>query len=164
MKVLVATRTSQGTRQRDRWLGCVDGELVRPIEERCSAQPDGTCSCEVAFLGIGSRGFTTTATVQERPGLTMADYATALAASLTGREAGWIVAERYAEELVRIAAGVEPGEVLERWDEWIQHRFDRGTGEPMPDVVRLMGVDRDVLDDLELEAAMERLTDDPHAA
>ena len=164
MKVLVATRTSQGLRDPDRWLGCIGGEPVRPIEERCSMEPDATCSCEVAFVGIGSRGLTTTATVQERPGLTMSDYAGALGTSLTEREAGRIVVERYAEELVRVAAGVEPGEVLERWDDWIQHRFDRDSGEPVPDVVRLMDVDPEVLDEIDFEAETAALLDDPDAA
>lgn len=158
MKVLVATRASQGTRTRDLWRGCVGGELVRPIEERCEKEERG-CSCETAFLGVASEGLTTTATVQDRPGLTMHDYALALGASLTRREAGFIVVERYAEELARVAEGIPAGEVLERWDEWIQRRFDPDTGEPMPDVVALAAIDPDVLDDLELEAELEGLDD-----
>ncbi|MBE7190458.1 MAG: hypothetical protein INR67_19380, partial [Jatrophihabitans endophyticus] len=52
MKVLVATRESQGERAWDGWEDCVEGELVRPIEERCTEPRGSLCSCETAFLGL----------------------------------------------------------------------------------------------------------------
>lgn len=156
MRVLVATRESQGTREGDLWRDCVEGELVRPVEERC-ARREESCSCETAFVGIGSRGLTTTATVRDVASLTLGRYAEALGRSLTARERGWVAPARYAEELVRVADAMPPGAVLERWDEWWQLRFDPETGETMPPGPRLADVDPQALDDAEFGAELDGL-------
>lgn len=147
MKALVATRTSQGTRERDLWRSCIEGELVRPIEERCSLEPGGGCSCETAFLGIASGGLTTTAFVRELPALRRRDYEVLIGASLTDREAGFVLVDRYAGELARVAAGLRGDGVVERWDEWIGFRFDED-GSIRPDVTTIAEIDPRELDDL----------------
>lgn len=149
MKVLVATRESQGMRERDLWRSCIEGELVRPIEERCSMEVDPTCSCQTAFIGLVSGGLTTTAAIRELPMLTMAEYARALGASLTRIEASFIVVERYAEELSRTAEGLRGGVgVLERYDEWIAFRFDED-GELSTDVTTIADIDPRELEEID---------------
>ena len=147
MKVLVATRESQGTRERDLWRSCIEGELVRPIEERCSMHAEPTCSCQTAFLGLVSGGLTTTAAIRDLPALTIPEYAKALRASLTRIEASFILVDRYAEELARTAAGLRGGEgVLERYDEWIAFRFDGG--ELRTDITTIADIDPRELEDI----------------
>lgn len=123
MRVLVATRESQGSRRGDLWRSCIEGELVRPVEERCAHPPAEACSCETAFVGLVSRGLTTTAAVRDLPALTLDDYADALGGSLTRREARWILVDRYAEELGRAAGGLPGTGPVERRADWIGHRF-----------------------------------------
>lgn len=94
MKVLVATSELQGIRERDLWQSCIEGELVRPVEERCSVERNATCSCETAFVGLVSGGLTTTARVRDLPAMTRALYAKALRSSLTDRERSFIMVPR----------------------------------------------------------------------
>jgi hypothetical protein len=148
MKVLVATRESQGMRGRDLWRSCIEGELVRPIEERCSPGPCTTCSCTTAFIGLVSGGLTTTAAVRELPALSMPDYADELRSSLTRRERRRILVDRYAEELARAAEGLHGSSgPVERWDDWMAFRFDED-GALRDDVTGLADVDPAVLRDL----------------
>ena len=147
MKVLVATRESQGIRERDLWRSCIDGELVRPIEERCSLVADPTCSCQTAFVGLVSGGLTTTAAIRDLPGLTVQAYAEALRSSLTPIERRFVLPDRYAEELVRTAEGLHGGDgVLERYDEWIAYRFE--DGELRTDVTTIADIDPRELEDI----------------
>lgn len=149
MKVLVATRESQGTRERDLWRSCIEGELVRPIEERCSPGPCATCSCATAFLGVVSGGLTTTAAVRDLPALSLPDYAAALRSSLSRRERRAILVDRYAEELARVAEGLHGSTgPVECWDGWIAFRFEED-GTLRDDVTGLADVDAAVLRDLE---------------
>lgn len=159
MKVLVAAKTSQGARERDLWLRCVDGELVRMIEEPCqsAAENPGSCSCETAFVGLASHGLTTTATVREVSGLTMRRYRSLVEESLTGFERTFIRPARYADELGRVASRFEEEEVLERWREWIGCRFDAETGRLHPDVASIADLDPDEVEEI------ARLADDPSA-
>jgi hypothetical protein len=68
MKVLVATRATQGTRGNDyHW--AIEGELVR-VGEVCRKDrndPDGGCGCGRGFAGLNSHRATTTARVAEVP-------------------------------------------------------------------------------------------------
>ena len=147
MKVLVATRESQGSRERDLWRSCIDGELVRPIEERCALEPGRGCSCETAFIGVASGGLTTTAVVRDIPSMTPAHYERAIGDSLTEREAGFILVDRYAEELARVAGSLRGEGPIERWDEWIGLRFEED-GALREDITGIADVDPAELEDL----------------
>lgn len=153
MQVLVATRESQGVRDRDVWRGCHEGEPVRPVEERCGARRGAGCECETAFVGVRSGGLTSTAVVAEVPGLTRGRYAAALRRSLSARESSWIVVPRYAEELLRVAGGLVGTGVLERWDQWMSPRFDE-EGALKEDVATISD-DADLLAALDEEAEVE---------
>ena len=146
MKVLVATHESQGMREWDLWRECVEGELVRPIEERCSMHRGASCSCEVAFLGMSAHGLTTTAVVRDVPDLTRKEYVRMVRRSLTGREASFVLPAPYAGELARTASGLRGTGVVERWDEWIGLRFE-DDGELRPDITSIADIDPDELED-----------------
>ncbi|MFD1720627.1 DUF7715 family protein [Amnibacterium endophyticum] len=150
MQVLVATRESQGRRGRDLWRGCVEGEPVRPVEERCGDERGSGCSCETAFIGVRSGGLTSTAVAREVRGLGRAAYAAALRRSLTPVEASWIVVPRYAEELARVAAGLVGLGVVERWDQWLTPRFDADGG--LKEDVTTIADDAELLAQLDEEA------------
>lgn len=88
MKVLVATRATQGTRARD-FSSCISGELVWVIDP-CPVSlrnPNGPCSCGRSFTGMSSDGSTTTAVVREIADFSRADYENALTSSLEAK--GW---------------------------------------------------------------------------
>ncbi|NYD65564.1 DUF7715 family protein [Agromyces atrinae] len=66
MKVLVATRETQGDRQSD-VMTAIEGELVFMIDPcgESRRQPDGACPCGITFVGMTSDEITTTAVVRE---------------------------------------------------------------------------------------------------
>lgn len=68
MKVLVATRKTQGQRDND-FFWCEEGELVYPGGECDSdrGNPDGACGCVRGFSGIKTKKATTTALVVDKP-------------------------------------------------------------------------------------------------
>lgn len=70
MRVLIATELTDGASPSDHHFA-VDGELVTPVVIDC---PDAECDvCPRAWVGLVSRGLTTTAMVVERPGVTDRD-------------------------------------------------------------------------------------------
>ena len=128
MKVLVATRESQGAREDD-FDGCVEGELVW-LQEPCARDRSGLgdCGCGRAFAGIASHSGTTTATIRDLPGLTMAGYTEALRSSFVdqGWPGEWALS--VAVELLEHCTPWEPGVVLERRLDFVGRRFDSSTG------------------------------------
>lgn len=91
MKVIVATSESQGERTTD-YHFAIEGELIE-IQEPCGrdrrAGPGEVgCGCSRGFAGLSSHRATTTVRIAEIPGLTVADYVSALEASLEA--GGWI--------------------------------------------------------------------------
>ena len=114
MKVLVATKRTQGMRKWDMSF-TLDGELVMNPPVTCDC-PD--CPCEREMIGLGSRSGTTTFTVSDVPGLDAATYRELLRAELV--KCGWVDDEpsdewmqRFADEHLRAAESFEVGEVLE---------------------------------------------------
>src|SRR5438270_11282699 len=104
MKVLVATRLSQGMRELD-FDDCVEGELVW-ITEPCGRglAPDRSyCSCSITFVGVASVGMTTTATVTDLEAMTPARYSDALRDAVLGIQRGPERIIAVAEDLARIA-------------------------------------------------------------
>lgn len=88
MRVVVATRESQGARTDDfDW--CLDGELVW-VAEPCGRDRQGdrhSCGCGRAFAGMASHRSTTTAVVRNLPQLTRVEFEATLRVSLTDQ--GW---------------------------------------------------------------------------
>ncbi len=85
MKVLVATRQTQGSQLGD-YSWTVEGELVTPVTvECCSAH---LCGCGRGFSGLGSDRATTTAMVADLPDLQPELLRTAIEDSLD--RAGWL--------------------------------------------------------------------------
>ena len=114
MKVLVATKQTQGMRQWDMSY-TVDGELVMNPPVSCDC-PD--CPCDREMIGLGSRSGTTTFTVSDVPGLDVDTYQGLLRRELV--TCGWVEVEppdewmaRFADEHLAAAALFEVGEVLE---------------------------------------------------
>ncbi|GJM36987.1 MAG: hypothetical protein DHS20C19_03540 [Acidimicrobiales bacterium] len=96
MKVLVATSETQGTVEED-YFWTVEGELVYIQSVSCS---DPRCGCSRGFAGMSSSRATTTAMVVDRPELSRADVAKALADSL--ERGGWLAHcdQKQADEMV----------------------------------------------------------------
>jgi hypothetical protein len=120
MKVLVATRRTQGLRSDD-YCWTIDGELVLAgaLIECCLPE---RCGCGRAFPGLASSRATTTAIIVERPELDMRKLSTAVGESLDRQgylddldddEADDIV-ERECWRLASITRAWPVGTVLER--------------------------------------------------
>ncbi len=114
MKVLVATKNTQGMRQWDMSY-TVDGELVMNPPVSCDC-PD--CPCDREMIGLGSRSGTTTFTVSDVPELTVDTYRDLLRDELV--KCGWVMEEptaewmaNFADEHLAAAASFEVGDVLE---------------------------------------------------
>jgi hypothetical protein len=138
MKVLVATRRTQGVRELD-FDDCVEGELVW-ITEPCGrglAADRSYCSCSVTFVGAASFGMTTTAAVADLEALTPARYADALQDARRGLPRGEAHAAETAGALARIAEDLPVGAVVERYNAWLQPRFDPDSGELSPSILGL---------------------------
>lgn len=114
MKILVATKLTQGTRSND-YNYCVPGELVW-VQEPCGRDrrdPDGGCGCGRGFAGVASHRATTTAQVVEVD-FTRAELIAAMQTSLA--DGGW--PQDWAAEVVddnlTIASAFPAGTVIER--------------------------------------------------
>ena len=123
MKVLVATSFRQGDRADDR-CDTVEGELVVVPGPGCG---DATCECQRAFVGLASRGVTTTALVKRRT-LDFPAYEAVLADALAG--IGWpagtdpdpAVIELVVRETTLIAQVFPVGAVVERHGRQVRAR------------------------------------------
>jgi hypothetical protein len=114
MKVLVATRDTQGQRGND-FSYCIEGELVT-VGLVCAADevdPDGGCGCGRAFAGLNSHKATTTAKVKDVE-LSEEDYVEALRSSLA--QQGWPTEDvgELATWLVQLVSTWPTGSVIER--------------------------------------------------
>lgn len=85
MKLLVATRETQGDRDDD-YCYTVEGELVTPIVFECDHGDE--CGCQRGFPGLASSRATTTARVADLPDFTIVQLWQALADSLERQ--GWL--------------------------------------------------------------------------
>lgn len=124
MKVLVATKASQGKRRND-FCWADEGELVGFASECDGESIDGGCGCRRSFTGMYSRKGTTTAKVIEFEG-TREDYVEVLALTNAAAWGGLILreeSEREAEELLRIADTFDVGYIVEKRGDEIQTRF-----------------------------------------
>jgi hypothetical protein len=127
MKVLVATRATQGARATDS-SNCVDGELVWMIDPCPMSQrdPDGECPCGRSFSGMSSLGSTTTAMVRELQGFSVADYESALLGCFQAK--GWCNCctahplNEQVSDLMDLAASLPEGAVIERRVNYVEVR------------------------------------------
>lgn len=117
MKLLVATRRTQGDRDND-YSFCTDGELIT-MQDPCAKDrldPDGGCGCGRGFVGMSSHRATTTVEVRELPWLTRADLAIALRSHI--EESGFGLVEEHLDgavsEMLSWAEGLPTGTVLRR--------------------------------------------------
>ena len=116
MKVLVATRNTQGQRGND-FCFVPEGEIVAfPAAECTGEKIDGSCGCRRSMEGIKSHKATTTVMVADNPRLSLFDLVEKI---LSYRKAiGFKVSEGgaqlLAEDLWDIAQRHEVGTVLER--------------------------------------------------
>ncbi len=117
MKVLVATRRSQGL-EPDDYSWTVEGELVTPVVSECSSP---TCGCDRGFAGLASHRATTTAEVIELD-LDPAALREVVRCSLTDQ--GWLrflgdaeaheLVTDHVETILEVAAALPVGTVVRR--------------------------------------------------
>ena len=121
LKVFVATKLGQGMRGND-FYWCTEGELVY-IAMRCdNGHVDDACGCRRSMSGMDSAKATSTFQLEQRE-MTREQYIGALRDSM--QRSGWIdlAAEggaedeswitEQADEMLRLAAGFEPGDIVE---------------------------------------------------
>ncbi|MFC5928814.1 hypothetical protein D6T64_08730 [Cryobacterium melibiosiphilum] len=119
MKALVATRATQGLRATDR-TDCVEGEMVWMVApcDTSRRRPDGPCDCGRTFLGMSSQGRTTTAMVQNLPGLSRQDYEDALRGSFEARglcsRCRTVFFAEHVDALLALAEALPEGSVVGR--------------------------------------------------
>lgn len=114
MKILVATRLTQGTAPTD-YHHCVEGELVW-IQEPCDRDlrdPSMPCGCGRGFAGAASHRATTTAMVVDTE-MTREEVVLAFKTSFV--DGGWPSewAETIAEDNLEIAAQLSAGTIIIR--------------------------------------------------
>jgi len=131
MKVLVSTEQTQGQRKSDFCFVPEDEILTLGFE--CDSDRDkidGGCGCRRSFSGVECRRGTTTAKVIERDDLTVGKLSTLLFDSLIATGAGEVAsdrelrhdAEQDAQEMARLAAFFNVGDVIEKRGQKIRSR------------------------------------------
>jgi hypothetical protein len=133
MRVLVATRESQGTRPDDvHW--CTEGELVWLPDPCPDGRRRGTCDCVRTFAGVASHRRTTTAMVRDLDGLTVEACLDMIRYSLKqqGLPDHWV--QDAVDRMLLLAEATAVGVVLERKLDVVAPRFDRRTGRLLPRV------------------------------
>lgn len=128
MKVLVATKATQGQRKND-FGNAEEGELVGFGSECDDEAVDGRCGCRRAMVGLGSRKATTTFMVVERPDLDLEGLITAVHQSLiaggwttAGDPEGLAWAKDDAKQLADLATYFPLGSILEKRGKNLQTR------------------------------------------
>jgi hypothetical protein len=119
MKIIVATNKTQGRRKSDiHPLYNFEGIVGYP--QPCGKKHglDAACPCRRSFMLLTSKGITTTAVVVDAPTLTAEKYA-ALFINVYSDEGS---ARAIATEFIKVAAGFNFGDVLERRGNKIQKR------------------------------------------
>ncbi len=143
MKILVATRETQGRRPND-FCWAEEGEIVTFGSECPDETVDGPCGCRRALRGVRTRKATTTLLVVDRPDVGAGDLARMVAESLVA--GGWYAsleparaaATEDALRLAEVAFAHAEGTVLERRDD----RFRARAWRPRPARVRESARDR----------------------
>ncbi len=137
MKILVATRETQGHRPND-FCWAEEGEIVTFGSECAEEIVDGPCGCRRALCGVRTRKATTTFRVVERPDVGPADLARLVAESLVA--GGWhpsmeqahAAATQEALRLAGMALAHAEGAILERREDRICARALRPRADRQP--------------------------------
>ena len=126
MKIIVATKQTQGQRKND-FSYAEENELVTFSSECDGEEVDGNCGCRRAMSGLKTHKATTTVKVVEMD-LTPQDFEARILDSMI--DAGWgkkedlePYAKSDAHELIRLAAAFTTGSVLEKRGDTFQARF-----------------------------------------
>lgn len=114
MKILVATKETQGKRKND-FCFCKEWEIVKFGSECDGEKIDGHCGCRRSMVGIDTSKATTTMKVIETD-ISETEYAHRIHESAI--RDGWTPSidfcVKHALELVKIASAFEVGSVVER--------------------------------------------------
>lgn len=124
MKVLVATKETQGTRKND-FSFTNEGELVKLGFECDGEETDGNCGCRRSMVGFNTLKATTTFKVIEKE-ITRDEFLKLFEES--EKRAGWGFTKEdieWGDDLLRIAQQFTPNCILEKRGDKIQVRTDR---------------------------------------
>lgn len=130
MKVMVATKDTQGRRRND-FCHARPGELVRFATECDGEQVDGPCGCRRYMVGIETTKATTTVQIVDKHDMTVNDLAKLIRKANTSRQITSeaklkALARQDAEEIGRIADAFGIGTVLEkRGNTFKERRLER---------------------------------------
>lgn len=136
MKILVATKQTQGTRKNDFCFVPEDEIVIFSVE--CASDggnPDGACGCLRSMCGISCRKATTTMKVVDLPGMTVTQFGSMLRKFYEEAfkiNIGDAEAQEDARELQKIAIAHRIGTILEK----------RGSTEDVSDPVKIFHVRR----------------------
>lgn len=122
MKVLIATKETQGRRKND-FSFTNEGELVKFGLECDGEEVDGKCGCRRSMVGFDSKKATTTFKIEER-NITKKAFIKLFKES--EEKAGWKFEDKdmvdFAKELIEIPSKFEVGDILEKRGEKISIR------------------------------------------
>jgi hypothetical protein len=115
MKVLVATKETQGQRKND-FCWCEPDELLIFGFECDGEEIDGNCGCRRSMCGVNTRAATTTMKVIDKD-ISKEDFVAGIRKSL--KDGGWSIeiqdlAGEKADELLSLAAQCSAGDILEK--------------------------------------------------
>lgn len=122
MKLLVATKKTQGQRSND-FCWCNEGELVR-FGFACDGEDvDGPCGCRRSMAGMASKKATTTMEIKDVP-ITELEFTHLLAKAYVASGFTMLIdnVEEDAADLVKVAAHFEVGDIIEYRGEYFQAR------------------------------------------
>lgn len=115
MKVLVATKETQGQRPGMDFCFCREGELVTPGTQCSTGRWDDGCGCRRAWCGLETLRTTTTAKVSE---IDLTPYELTAIATASAQRAGWAEAAarkagREVAAMLKQAEKFHEGDVVE---------------------------------------------------
>jgi hypothetical protein len=127
MKVLVATKKTQGFRKNDfSWTD--EGECLGFSSECDGATADDSCGCARSFSGLATHKATTTAVVEDKKGITENTFIGIYRLSMVragwvapGEDAPWV--REQARSILEIASRYAVGTIVEKRGESIGVRF-----------------------------------------
>jgi hypothetical protein len=128
MKILVATKDTQGQRRND-FMWCREGDIVKFGTECDGEDIDGRCGCRRAMTGVESNSSTTTMKVVDlditKEKLTEAvrgNYRKGGWYKLMGSEGAEEHIKKEVEELIRVAGTFTVGNIVEKRGNKLQSR------------------------------------------
>lgn len=130
MKVLTATRRSQGVQRTDVFSGCIECEPVWIAPRQCDGE-SGLCTCTIGFTGMETGGVTTTAMVRNVPMLDRRRFVRQLADTVTDDELQTMDVDALADELIALAASFPERTIVDRMADDVRVRV-QGDADVVP--------------------------------